>query len=70
MQDALLPPFTRAITYLIPVPNAIGVRESFESVSITWRNRKQTMISCRTEAIKHFVLYYLIISNTISHRMI
>lgn len=30
-----------AITYLIPVPSAIGVRESFESVSITCKRGKQ-----------------------------
>lgn len=41
-----------AITYLIPVPSAMGVRESLESVSITCRRRKQKLISCRTEAIK------------------
>lgn len=37
MQEALFTPSTKPITYLIPVPIAIGVRESFESVSITWK---------------------------------
>lgn len=34
---------TEAWTYLIPVANAIGVRDNRDNVSITWRKKNRKM---------------------------